>query len=398
MGQLWVGGTQREGSLGLPIAADDIVSPLTQIPGDWVSVAHSRGTMAAVDADGKLYTCGSDIFGLCGQGTEEVVVYELTQVGSDVDWVKVWGGVLGTFHALKNDGTLWAWGNNGMQPYLGLGTIPTGPYEYHEPELMTGDFTGLVNVVTNSRVTWFLFEDGSLWACGENNFNGFLNTDETLDYNVATDISANVKREGDDEVVTIAQISALSPSSESMMVRGEANAEGQGMYFANGYSDTVGGRLGWNYGGPGFMPDWFPVQGSWGRMPYIMNGDLWAIDDTNGNSDYPNDYHVGTGSSESDWVKCSGNPSFSSDGYVILDKNDGGLYGTQLLDVAFPTDYTFDELVPPATFDGEVEILLNPDTNNWGDDETFVVLIAAATPPVEPGEFWTAFVLTEEIE
>lgn len=397
MGQLWVGGTQRNGSLGLPAEADDIVSPLTQIPGDWVSVAHAGGAMVAVSGDGKLYTCGSDQYGLCGQGTEDVVVYELTQVGADTDWLKVFGATpYGVFYALKTNGTLWTWGNNGQSPWLGTNTAGGAPFEYHEPELVPGGavYSGLVNVAAAGQITWLLFDDGRVFATGENDFCGFLDGDTGLTSYTFTEIpGANFQREGDGEPVVPSQICAFTWPRATIHVRGAAS-DGEGYYFVNGVSFDISNRLGWWYSGPGFVSTAFPQQSSWDTHPFIMEGKLWATNDFNGNNDYLNDVLMGFASAEDSWVRLSGCPQFSGGlRYVILDKNDGGLYGSDINDPE-----VFYTLVAPGTFAAEIESIWNADTANWGDGGTYVVLLAGEEAPVEPGEFWTAFVLTEEIE
>jgi len=72
--------------------------------------------------------------------------------------------------ALKDDGTVWAWGYNG-QGQLGSG-IGTGEMEYPNPmqvELSAGDpFGSVVDIAAGYNSSFALKNDGTLWAWGHN--------------------------------------------------------------------------------------------------------------------------------------------------------------------------------------------------------------------------------------
>lgn len=62
---------------------------------------------------------------------------------------------------LKNDGTVWACGNNG-DGELGDGTTS------HQPSLIQVNISGVIDIATGQSHTLFLKSDGTVWASGHN--------------------------------------------------------------------------------------------------------------------------------------------------------------------------------------------------------------------------------------
>lgn len=119
-GTLWVWGDNNAGQLGNGTKSDTEESPV-QIGSatDWQSVAGGLGFSMAIKKDGTLWSCGTNVSGQLGDGTN-VLKTSFVQIGSDTNWQNVVGG---NFHALalKTDETLWAWGQNAAGQ-LGDGT------------------------------------------------------------------------------------------------------------------------------------------------------------------------------------------------------------------------------------------------------------------------------------
>ena len=84
------------------------------------------------------------------------------QIGTDRDWQVAIAGQYSHTAAIKDDGTLWAWGNND-HGQLGDGTI----VEKHAP-VQIGTDTNWQSVVTESYSTVALKTDGTLWSWGNN--------------------------------------------------------------------------------------------------------------------------------------------------------------------------------------------------------------------------------------
>lgn len=129
-GSLWTWGANPDGLQGRNSnnVLDRTTSPrLVSGSSDWVMVEHGSGGHAVgIKNNGTLWSWGSNISGQLGQGDTFVSVFDTksrsspTQIGADTDWAVAWAGNRFSM-ALKTDGTLWAWGENG-QGQLGDGT------------------------------------------------------------------------------------------------------------------------------------------------------------------------------------------------------------------------------------------------------------------------------------
>ena len=161
-GTLWAWGTSGV-ALGLGSGVNSALMP-TQVGSDrgWVSVAAGNGRSFAIKADGTLWAWGSNMNYALGLG-DTVDRSVPTLVNGDTDWVAVdsQGGNGSTF-ALKDDGTLWAWGYNGYGE-LGLGDTDTR----QTPAQVPGH-TGWVAFATGTDHIVALKADGTVWTWGKN--------------------------------------------------------------------------------------------------------------------------------------------------------------------------------------------------------------------------------------
>ena len=126
------------------------------------SIAAGDGFSMAIRNDGTLWTWGANNYGQLGLGHTNYSV-EPAQVGTDTNWRTVSVGA-GAYHALaiRDDGSLWAWGDNRFGQ-LGLGhtngvTVPT----------QVGTETIWESVSAGWLETFALRTDGTLWAWGDN--------------------------------------------------------------------------------------------------------------------------------------------------------------------------------------------------------------------------------------
>ena len=133
-GALWSWGFNGSGRLGRASASTRLITPgqVVNITSPVVSVTQTSGnmTVAAVTADGHLYTWGDNTWGKLGIGTTGGNRNAPVRVGDADNWVSVMGGNSHIL-AFNEDRELLAWGR-GYEGQLGLG----GWSSRHEPYLV----------------------------------------------------------------------------------------------------------------------------------------------------------------------------------------------------------------------------------------------------------------------
>lgn len=111
-GKMWTWGANDKGQLGVSPAYLDYV-PQNRMGEGWVSASAGQMFGSAIKTNGTLWSWGNNASGQLGGGsgvgsTRATPVQEIT--GKN-DWQEVYNG-LNTAFGLKQDGTLWAWGDN----------------------------------------------------------------------------------------------------------------------------------------------------------------------------------------------------------------------------------------------------------------------------------------------
>ena len=126
----------------------------------WKSVSAGETHSMGIRIDGTLWGWGQNaIVGYVGNGSTQNVLVPI-QISSDTDWKEVHAGDTHSI-ALKNDGVMWAWGDN-LYGQLGDGTntIKNIP-------IQVGTSTWKM-VRASSNHTVGIKTDGTLWAWGNN--------------------------------------------------------------------------------------------------------------------------------------------------------------------------------------------------------------------------------------
>ena len=165
-GTIWAWGANNSGQLGddtrtnssTPVEMDSLTGVTAVSTGDF----HT----AALKSDGTVWTWGKNGSGQLGNGTttsssSPVQVADLT----DVTAISA-----GDFHtvALKSDGTVWVWGLNNYGQ-LGNGTTTDSSTPVQAADLT--DVTAIsVGISTASSSTAALKSDGTVWVWGENGY------------------------------------------------------------------------------------------------------------------------------------------------------------------------------------------------------------------------------------
>jgi alpha-tubulin suppressor-like RCC1 family protein len=162
-GTLWAWGLGSLGRLGDGTLVNKS-SPVSVVGGftDWCQVSAGGVHTAAVRQNGTLWAWGDNTRGQLGDGTTVQRTSPVSVVGGFTDWCQVSAGNAHTA-ALRQNGTLWAWGCNG-QGQLGDGTI----VDKSSPVSVVGGFTDWCQVSAGCVHTAAVRQNGTLWAWGLN--------------------------------------------------------------------------------------------------------------------------------------------------------------------------------------------------------------------------------------
>ena len=163
-GSLWMCGSNYYGMIGNGKSGSDAnqLVPI-KIMDDVVSVTTSSAVTAAVQSDGSLWAWGSNLTGSFGNGTQ---TGSLTPVKIMDNVVSV-GGNGSTMGAIKTDGTLWMWGSN-ANCQLGNGGGGNIIFNYYDCQTVPIKvLDDVASVSINSHVA-AIKKDGTLWVWGNN--------------------------------------------------------------------------------------------------------------------------------------------------------------------------------------------------------------------------------------
>ena len=154
-GTLWSWGFGASGNLGNDIIGSNGLPINTNIPiqvgtdSDWIAISNRH----ALKSNGTIWAWGANNYYFLGDGTL-INRLQPVQIGSDTDWVS-----LGSYNfAKKSNGTLWGWGYNGNGE-LGDGTNITKTI----PTQIVTD-TDWVSIYDSVK----LKTNGTLWTSGTN--------------------------------------------------------------------------------------------------------------------------------------------------------------------------------------------------------------------------------------
>ena len=177
-GALYAWGNNAKGTLGVEKwDSESRHTPVAVAAGKKVvAIAAGASFSFYIDDKGQLYGSGSSYLGndlAADRLADELIggMSNCRSVSAGPDHVL----------AVKNDGTLWAWGDN-ADGQLGLGN-----YDLRRAPVQLGGVSGAQSVSTGDRHTLFITADGKFWGTGYNG-SGRLCNASTVNFHTPTEV------------------------------------------------------------------------------------------------------------------------------------------------------------------------------------------------------------------
>lgn len=185
-GSLKTWGRNEEGQLGtgkwnqelLPV---EVQCPVTRI-GCWKDISAKSSYSFGIKDDGSLWAWGDNSFGHLGTGNTNPELQPV-EVSPGTKWKKIYAGSISSF-AIKSDNTIWAWGNNQM------GQLGDGTKNYSSSPIQINAFSDVKQIIPIGSSTLVATNNGNVYGWGENIF-GQLGNGNDIDVENPT-ISHNI--------------------------------------------------------------------------------------------------------------------------------------------------------------------------------------------------------------
>jgi alpha-tubulin suppressor-like RCC1 family protein len=184
-GTLWSWGHGTYGQLGNN-AATHRSSPVQVVGGgtNWKDVSGGDYHTLAIKNDGTLWAWGFNSEGQLGIN-DNINRSSPVQTIGGTNWKKV---ACGDYHtlAIKNDGTLWAWGYNSN------GQLGDGTFTHRSSPVQIGTGQNWNKIAAGRTHSFGMKTDGTLWSWG-NNSNGELGLNVGTSFNLPQQIPGKWK-------------------------------------------------------------------------------------------------------------------------------------------------------------------------------------------------------------
>ena len=227
-GSVWSCGNNESGQLGLGDNNDKIsfTKVTTNISNDVKQIACGYEHTVILKNDGSVWACGSSTYGQLGlgsSGSKTSFTKVTTNVNNDIKQVAC--GAYSTF-IIKNDGSVWACGDNDGGR-LGLSDTTKKTTFTKVTANISND---VKQIASGGSHTVILKNDGSVWACGYNN-NGQLGLGDTTNRATFTKVTTNVNND-------VKQVACGAYNTFILKNDGSVWACGNGFYGQLGLGNT----------------------------------------------------------------------------------------------------------------------------------------------------------------
>jgi alpha-tubulin suppressor-like RCC1 family protein len=186
-GTVWAWGWNFKGQLGNG-TTNDSSSPVEVrgLPNKAIAIAGGAYHSLALMSDGTVWAWGLNTFGILGNGTANDSTSPVQVEGLPNKATAIAGGLDHSL-ALMSDGTVWAWGWNGVGEW---GSFTT--YSSSSPVEATGLPHMAVAIAGRGLHSLVLMSDGTVWTWGHNG-SGQLGDGTTTDHSLPVQVSLSNK-------------------------------------------------------------------------------------------------------------------------------------------------------------------------------------------------------------
>lgn len=251
---IWGSGYNSNGG-GLGLGDTTARSSLTAVGGGmipWTDISSGARGCLALRQDGTLWAWGTNPYGALGDSTI-IAKSSPIQVGALTTWAKIAMDTYTSF-AIKSNGTLWSWGYN-MVGQLGDSTVYS---TNRSSPVQVGALTNWSAVFCGSSTIMAVKSDGTLWGWGRNT-SGQLGIGNTTNYSSPKQVGA---------LTTWSKVTIDSNRTLALKTDGTLWAWGSGSGGTLGDGTTVSKSSPIQIGA---LTTWTAT----GKMGAIKGGELW---------------------------------------------------------------------------------------------------------------------------